>query len=119
MAVTQWLQPTGKCHLLTRVELNAFRPLNVQVSEKGAVPSCKRKPSHRRRDTDINANHASIEVITKFASRKTVVGEDRGKDVGVPGLVLHIEAQLVGRVVPELAVDLVDGGGVMTGGGCS
>ena len=41
-------EPTGHRHLLLRVELHPFDPLDMQVAEERLVPPGEREPGHRR-----------------------------------------------------------------------
>ena len=44
-------RPAGKGHFLTGIKVNAFNPLNMQVTEEGTIPAGKREPGHRRGHT--------------------------------------------------------------------
>ena len=67
----QWrFEPPSHGHFLLRVELNRFGSLNMQITEKRAVPARKRKPGHRRGHADVDADHACVEVVLELSGRR-------------------------------------------------
>ena len=55
-------EPAGEGHLLAGVEVDAFGALDVQVAKERLVPPGKWQPGHRRGDSDIDPDHAGVEV---------------------------------------------------------
>src|SRR6476620_9545076 len=71
-------EPACRNDLLLRVELDAFFPLNVQVSVKRIIPASEREHRHRGRDADVDADHAGFDAMLEFAGGFAGVREDRG-----------------------------------------
>ena len=60
------------------VEGDAFAALDVEVTEEGLVPSAEGEESHGGRDTDVDADHASLDAVAELAGRLAAAGEDGG-----------------------------------------
>src|SRR4249919_1300536 len=69
-------EPTARRHLLLREELHAFPALHVEVAEERIVPAVERKPGHRSRHADVDANHAAVETMLELARRFARSRED-------------------------------------------
>src|SRR5262249_47423367 len=78
-------EPAGHRHFLLRIEVDPFRPLDVQVAEERLVPAGEREPGHRRRHADVDADHPGVETALELAGRPAAPRED-GRAVAVLAL---------------------------------
>src|SRR6266550_354007 len=83
-------EPAAGRHLQLREELNAFLALHVQVAEERIVPAVERKPRHRSRHADVDADHAALDAMLEFA-RRLAVARKNGSAVAEGRLVDQLD----------------------------
>jgi hypothetical protein len=70
MRLLRRFKPPSRGQLLLRVKLDRLGPLDMQFAEKRAVPAGERKPGHRGRHADVDADHAGVEVVLELSGRR-------------------------------------------------
>src|SRR3984893_5067059 len=75
------------------VEAHAFGAVHRHVAEQGALPAAKAVEGHRHRDRHIDADHADLDAVRKFACGVAVAGED-GRPVAVFMVVNELSGSL-------------------------
>src|SRR5256885_11056440 len=63
--------------LLARVELDRVGAVRVQVAEERALPAGEREEGDRRRDADVDPDHADLDVVPVAAGGRPGLGEER------------------------------------------
>jgi hypothetical protein len=63
-------EPPSHRHFLLRIKLNRLGPLDMQIAEERAVPARERKPGHRGRHADVDADHSGVEVMLELSDRR-------------------------------------------------
>src|SRR3954467_2877492 len=63
--------------LLARVELDGVRAVRVQVAEERVLPAREREEGDGRRDPDVDADHARLDLVGVAAYRRAGLREDR------------------------------------------
>ena len=48
----------------------------MEIAEERAVPAGERKPRHRGGDSDVDADHAGVEMLLELPSGPAAAGED-------------------------------------------
>ena len=69
--------PTRENDFLARVELNAFSSLHVEIAKERLIPPGKWEHAHRCGNTDIDPNHAALNLTTEL-SRMFAAGGEQG-----------------------------------------
>src|SRR5437868_1451488 len=76
MRIRRRFKPPAQRELLLSIKLHSFGALNVQITKERIVPAGERKPGHRRRDADVDADHACLETARKLAGGIAAAGKD-------------------------------------------
>src|SRR3984893_13768972 len=69
--------PARGHRLEARVEAHTFGAVHRHVAEQGTLPAAKAVERHRHRDRHVDADHADLDAVRKFARGVAVAGEDR------------------------------------------
>ena len=70
--------PTGRDGLLSRIKMDPFRSMHVQVSQQRPFPSAEAVESHGHGEGDIDAHHSRLDPGGEFPGSITVAGENGG-----------------------------------------
>src|SRR5271166_6061032 len=69
--------PAAGDHLGSGVELDALRPVDVQVAEQRGFPAAEAVVGHRHGNRHVDPNHPGFNVELKLACGSSVASEDR------------------------------------------
>src|SRR6476659_10103028 len=64
-AARRGVGPAARDDLAAGVEMDAFRPVDVAVTEQGLVPAAERVVGDRDRNRDVDSDHAGLDVELK------------------------------------------------------
>src|SRR5215204_4486529 len=70
-------EPPARDGLLARVELDRVGAVRVQVAEERVLPAREREERDRRRDADVDPDHAGLDLVAEAPHGGAVLGEDR------------------------------------------
>src|SRR6185369_17288627 len=70
-------RPALRHRFLPCIEADAFRSINMMVSEKRRLPAAEAVEGHRHRNGDVDADHSDLHALDEIARGVAVAGEDR------------------------------------------
>jgi len=81
-------EPAARGDFLLGEKLHAFLALHMQVTEERIVPTVERKPRHRSRHADVDADHAALDGISQQERAPSVLREairrqPKGESIGL------------------------------------
>src|SRR4029453_18570611 len=73
------LEPPRDDDLLVGVELDRLPAVGLEVAEEGSLGAAEREERHRRRDPDVDAEHAGLDPLAVLARPLAAAGEDAAR----------------------------------------